>query len=121
MTSSRRNAHCKDMLIDFNAQQEKIFEGMNGGEGIVSAKMFVNSSGKVIISRLKPGAYIGLHTQAASNDINFVVSGEDLAVCDSHEEVLTPGVCHYCPKGSSHMIRNTGHDDLVLYTVVQEL
>lgn len=109
------------MLIDFNAKDEKIIEGMNGGTGKVAAKMFMNSSGKVIVSRLEPGASIGLHTQATSNDINFVVSGRGLAYCDGSEEVLHAGVCHYCPKGSSHEIINTGSEDLILYTVVQEL
>ena len=108
------------MLIDFNAQEERVFHGMNGGKGDVSAKMFMNSSGKVIVSRLKPGASIGLHVQAAGNDINFVAGGEGRAVCDGAEELLKAGVCHYCPKGSSHMIENTGTEDLVLYTVVQE-
>ena len=108
------------MLIDFNAQDERVITGMNGGKGEVAAKMFMNASGKVIVSRLKAGASIGLHTQTSGNDINFVVSGTGRAVCDGSEEILTAGVCHYCPKGSSHMIENTGSEDLVLYTVVQE-
>ena len=108
------------MLIDFNAKEERVFHGMNGGKGDVSAKMFMNSSGKVIVSRIKPGASIGLHVQTTGNDINFVAGGEGRAVCDGAEELLKAGVCHYCPKGSSHMIENTGTEDLVLYTVVQE-
>ncbi len=108
------------MLIDFNAQDEKVIEGMNGGKGKIFAKMFMNSSGKVIVSRLEPGASIGLHTQTTGNDINFIVSGEGKAFCNGIEEILTPGVCHYCPKGSSHEIINTGKEDLLLYTVVQE-
>ena len=109
------------MLIDFNSEKEKIIEGMNGGHGKISAKMFVNQSGKVIVSRLAPGASIGSHVQTSGNDINFVVSGYGKAFCDSIEETLKPGVCHYCPKGSSHEIMNTGQEDLLLYTVVQEL
>ena len=108
------------MLIDFNAQDEKAIEGMNGGKGKIFAKMFMNSSGKVIVSRLESGASIGLHTQSNGNDINFIVSGEGKAFCNGIEEILTPGVCHYCPKGSSHEIINTGKEDLLLYTVVQE-
>ena len=106
------------MLIDFTGQEERIIEGMNGGKGRVAAKMFANSSGRVIVSRLEPSASIGLHTQATGNDINFVVSGKGRAFCDDVEETLTAGVCHYCPKGSSHMIENIGTEDLVLYTVV---
>ncbi len=108
------------MLINFNSQEERIFENMNGGSGRVHAKMFMNSSGKVIISRLEPGASIGLHTQNNGNDINFIVSGNGKAVCDGIEEILTAGNCHYCPKGSSHSIINAGTEDLVLYTVVDE-
>ena len=107
------------MLINFNSQEEQIFENMNGGSGRVHAKMFMNSSGKVIISRLEPGASIGLHTQSSGNDINFVVSGKGKAFCNGEEESLTPGVCHYCPKDSAHTIINTGSEDLVLYSVVQ--
>lgn len=109
------------MLIDFENMNEKIFTGMNGGEGTIAAKMFMNSSGKVIISKMKPGSSIGLHTHGTSNDINFVISGEGKAICGGKEEILIPGVCHYCPKGSSHTIINTGKNDLVLYTVVQEV
>ena len=109
------------MLIDFNSQEEHVFSSMNGGTGRVAAKMFMNSSGKVIVSRIEPNSSIGLHVQGNGNDINFVVSGTGKAVCDGEEETLTPGVCHYCPKGSSHSIINTGQEDLVLYTVVQEL
>ena len=109
------------MLIDFNAQQERIFEGMNGGNGQVAAKMFMNSAVKVIVSRIRPGGSIGLHVKESSNDINFVAAGAGIAFCDGKEEALSVGVCHYCPKGSRHMIENTGREDLVLYTVVQKL
>ena len=107
------------MLIDFNKEDWKIFEGMNGGKGKIAAKMFVNQSGRVIVSRIKPGASIGLHIQSNGNDINFVVSGKGKAFCNGEEEILTPGVCHYCPKDSAHTIINTCDEDLVLYTVVQ--
>lgn len=55
-----------------------------------------------------------------SDDINYVISGEGLAVCDGVEEHLTSCVCHICPRGSLHSITNTGSDDLVLFTVVVE-
>ncbi len=40
------------MLIDFNKEDWKIFEGMNGGKGKIAAKMFVNQSGRVIVLSL---------------------------------------------------------------------
>ena len=109
------------MLIDFNAEKEVVVPNMNGGDGEVAAKMFVNGCGKVIVSRIRPHSSIGLHLQKTSNDINFVVSGAGKAVCNGKEEALTAGVCHYCPRGEEHAIINTGDTDLVLYTVVQEL
>ena len=109
------------MLVDFNAQEEIVSHGINGGKEDMCAKMYMNSSGKVIVSRIAPNSSIGLYTQKSGNDINFVVSGTGRALRDGVEEILTAGVCHYCPKGSSHMIENTGAEDLVLYTVVQEL
>ncbi|MBQ9389065.1 MAG: cupin domain-containing protein [Synergistaceae bacterium] len=109
------------MLIDFNSQKEITFQALNNGNGNVHSKMFMNSSGKIIVTRIEPGASIGLHTQNTGNDINFIVSGNGKALCNGNEEILTQGNCHYCPKGSSHSIINTGPDDLVLYTVVQEL
>lgn len=36
----------------------------------------------------------------------------------AHEERFEPGVMHICPQGSTHSIRNTGKDDLILLTVV---
>lgn len=56
----------------------------------------------------------------ASDDVNFVLLGTGLAVCDGQEEPLEPGVCHICKKGSEHSIQNTGEGDLVLLTLVVE-
>ncbi|MDO5295323.1 MAG: cupin domain-containing protein [bacterium] len=109
------------MLIDFTSLTEFTLENMNGGSGQVAAKMIVNSDGKVIVSKIRPKSSIGKHLHRTSNDINFVISGQGLAICGESEETLSPGVCHYCPKGSEHSIVNTGTEDLVLFTVVQEL
>ncbi len=108
------------MKIDFNEIQEQTFPGMNGGTGLMSAKMFLSDKGKIIPTKLHPGGSIGPHVQATSDDINYVLSGTGIAVTDGAEETLEPGVCHVCPKGSEHSIRNTGDEDLVLLTVVVE-
>ena len=39
---------------------------------------------------------------------------------DDTEEILRPGVCHYCPQGHSHSFINEGDQDLVFYAVVPE-
>lgn len=108
------------MLIDFEQIQERQVTGMNGGTGTVHAKMFVGECGKIIPSRLEPGAGIGMHAHPTSDDINLILSGTGKAVCEGEEEVLRAGVCHICPKGCSHSIENTGESDLVMLTVVVE-
>lgn len=106
------------MLIDFYKIKESEFENMNGGSGIVFAKMFSDKFARVIVSRIPVGASIGKHIQKTGNDLNFVASGTGVAFCDGKQEKLIPGVCHICPKGSEHLIINDGKEDLVLYTVI---
>lgn len=108
------------MKIDFNRLHEVAVPKMNGGEGECRARMFADDSGKIIYSVLPPGASIGPHRQATSNDVNYVVSGHGKAVCDGVEEYLSPGQVHYCPRGSVHSIANTGDAELVLFSVVTE-
>ncbi len=108
------------MLVDFNEIQEITIPGMNGGTGMMSAKMFMGEQGKMIYTKIHSGGSIGLHRHETSDDINYVVSGEGKAVCDGKEEILRAGVCHICKRGSEHSITNTGKDDLVLLTVVVE-
>ena len=94
------------MRIDFNQIQEMTMPCLHGGPGEMSARF--------------PGGGIGLHSHPTSDDVNFVLLGTGLAVCDGQEEPLEPGVCHICKKGSEHSIQNTGEGDLVLLTVVVE-
>lgn len=108
------------MRIDFNAMQAHRMPGMNGGTGEMTAKLFAHEHGKVITCAIHAGGSIGLHTHKTSDDINFVLSGTGVAVCDGQEEPLEAGVCHICPKGSAHSIANTGSDDLLLLTIVSE-
>lgn len=108
------------MLIDFNELKEITIPNMNGGEGNIIAKMDVNDCGRFIQTVIPPKSSIGPHLQETNDDINFIVSGEGIAICDDSEEILKAGTCHVCPKGSTHSIINTGDEDLVFYTVVPQ-
>ena len=108
------------MRLDFNAMAEAAISNLNHGRGTVRAKMFMDQNNKIMISVLPPGTSIGTHRHETSSEMNYVISGRGRAVCDTAEEDLHPGVCHYCPKGASHGIMNTGEEDLVLFTVVPE-
>ena len=61
-----------------------------------------------------------MHRHETSDDINYVLSGNGKATCDGEEEILSPGTCHICKKGSEHSIENTGDEDLILLTIVVE-
>ncbi|MBQ3379691.1 MAG: cupin domain-containing protein [Clostridia bacterium] len=106
------------MLIDLNAFETLKIPNLNGGDGSVSAKMFSDDRGKIIISRIPAGSSIGQHLQKTGDDINYVISGTGTAICDGVSEKLKAGVCHICPEGSVHSIINTGDRDLVLFSVV---
>lgn len=108
------------MLIDFNKTVEITCPGMNSGTGIMTAKMYMDEQGKIILCSIHVGGSIGLHKHETSDDINYVLSGTGKAICDGHEEFLNAGTCHICKKGSEHSIINTGSEDLVLFTVVVE-
>lgn len=108
------------MLIDFNKIKEATFPGMNNGSGTMSARLYMNSQGKIIPCSIHPGGSIGSHKHETSDDINFVLSGSGKAICDGQEEALYAGACHICKKGSEHSIVNTGDEDLVLLTVIVE-
>lgn len=98
------------MRIDFNQIQEMTMPCLHGGPGEMSARFFGGEGGKLISCRIHP----------TSDDVNFVLLGTGLVVCDGQEEPLEPGVCHICKKGSEHSIQNTGEGDLVLLTLVVE-
>lgn len=108
------------MLLDFNKMKEVVVPGMNNGTGMITVKMCMDTQGKVIFCTMHAGSSIGLHTHETSDDINYVLSGTGTAICDGQEEILTPGTCHICKRGSKHSIMNTGDADLVLLTVVTE-
>lgn len=106
------------MRIDFNQLDEATIPGMNGGTGTLSARMFNSEAYRIIPTAIHPGGSIGAHVQESGDDLNYVISGVGLAVCDGIEEPLAPGVMHICPQGSEHCIKNTGEEDLVMLTIV---
>ena len=108
------------MRIDFNAIPEKTMQGLHGGAGEMTAKMYTDEQRKVIPCRIHPGGSIGLHRHETSDEICYVLYGTGIATCDGTEEPLAADVCHICPKGSEHSIVNTGIFDLVMLTVVVE-
>lgn len=54
--------------IDFHALQEVNIPNLYNGDGIVSARMFMDFANKVMISRLPVDASIGAHTHLTSSE-----------------------------------------------------
>lgn len=108
------------MRIDFNGIPDTNIADMNGGAGEMTARVYDGDGLKVIPCRIHPGGSIGTHRHTDGKDINYILYGTGIAVCDGKEEILTTDVCHICPKGSEHSIINTGMTDLVMLTVVVE-
>ncbi len=108
------------MRIDFNEIEEILMPGMNGGTGTMTARMYKDTSYRIIRTVIHPGGSIGEHVQMTGDDMNYIISGKGTAVCNGAEEDLKPGVMHICPKGSKHGIVNSGEEDLVMLTVVAE-
>jgi mannose-6-phosphate isomerase-like protein (cupin superfamily) len=106
------------MIIDFEKIAEQTLENFKGGEKAVCAKMYVDDLHRIMMLKLEPGASIGMHTHDTGSEIAFILHGTGTALYDDGEEPLSPGICHYCPKGHSHSIRNTGTEDLIFYAVV---
>lgn len=106
------------MQIDFDSIETQSLPRFKNGEGMMMARMFFDGSVRVLSARLKPGSSIGSHTHTDGSEVMFFLSGEGKAVCDGVEEPLKAGSCHYCPKGSTHMVVNTGDEDLMMYCVV---
>ena len=108
------------MRIDFGNLPDTKTSGMFGGTGEMTARIYEAEGVKVIPRRIHPGGSIGLHRHEDSEEINYILYGNGVAVCDGVEEILATDVCHICPKGSEHSIVNTGVIDLVMLTVVTD-
>lgn len=105
------------MRIDFGSLPDTKIAAVYGGSGEMTARIYEAEGIKIIPRRIHPGGSIGLHRHDESEEINYILYGNGVAVCDGVEEILATDVCHICPKGSEHSIANTGVIDLVILTV----
>ncbi|MCQ2566749.1 MAG: cupin domain-containing protein [Clostridia bacterium] len=108
------------MLINFSEMEPKTIQAFKGGEREVQTCMFKDENGKIARFSLEPGASIGFHLHDTSSEMIYVISGSGKALFDASEEALLPGICHYCPKGHSHSVINSGNETLTFFAVVPE-
>lgn len=88
----------------------------NGGGQTVGYSFFADVPNLKLIFRkraLKPGAAIGYHQQT-EDEIYYVLSGQGVMTLDGKDYPVTPGAAILTRTGSSHGLKQTGPDDLVI-------
>ena len=108
------------MKLDFVSMEETIIPHFKDGEKEIAAKMFFDGTNRLLHGRLVPGASIGTHCHDTSSEVIYILSGTATVLCYGQSVILTPGQCHYCPKGSTHTMKNNGTDDLIFFAVVPQ-
>jgi mannose-6-phosphate isomerase-like protein (cupin superfamily) len=87
-----------------------------GGGQTVGYSFFRNAPGLKLVFRkraLKPGSAIGYHEQH-EDEIYYVLSGRGVMKLDGKDVEVAPGTAILTRPGSSHGIRQTGKEDLVI-------
>ena len=106
------------MLIDFSVIPETEQKNFKGGEGSYCRSASGDEACTIMRGCLRPGSSIGEHTHVDSCEVIYVLSGTATIVCDGVSETVEAGQTHYCPKGSTHTMKNNGESDLVVFAIV---
>ena len=107
-------------MLKFYEMPDTVLEHFKGGEGSTITKMFADDLNRIFVGRLQPGCSIGMHTHDTSSEVIYVLEGVGTTVLDGVTEMLQPGDCSYCKKGSTHTLMNKGEADLVFFAVVPQ-
>jgi len=88
----------------------------NGGGQTIGYSFFDKTPGMKFVFRkraLKPGSGIGYHEQK-EDEVYYVLSGKGVMTIDDKPFDVTPGTAVLTRPGSSHGLKQTGPDDLVI-------
>lgn len=108
------------MLIDFNSIPLTVVPNMRGGEKEVHLRRYQDENGKIMRGTLIPGATIGPHVHDTSSEVIYILSGTGKVLYEGEYEPLSPGACHYCPKGKGHSLINDSDGDLDFLAIIPE-
>jgi mannose-6-phosphate isomerase-like protein (cupin superfamily) len=104
-------------VVEHDAEVAKQEPGThNGGGQTVGYSFFSKVPNLRLVFRkraLKPGSGIGLHVQK-EDEIYYVLSGTGTMTLDGKTVDVTPGTAVLTRTGSSHSLRQTGKEDLVI-------
>ena len=104
-------------VIEKDAEVAKNEPGThNGGGQTVGYSFFAKTPNLHLVFRkraLKPGSGIGYHEQK-EDEIYYVLSGRGVMTLDGKEVPVGPGDAILTRTGSSHGLKQTGTEDLVI-------
>ena len=104
-------------VIEHDAEVAKNEPGTHNGGGQTVGYSFFSKVPKLeLVFRkraLKPGSGIGLHVQK-EDEIYYVLSGAGTMTLDGKTVNVTPGTAVLTRTGSSHSLKQTGAEDLVI-------
>ena len=109
------------MNIDFSKIEENDYPNFKGGEGKLVARMYVDETIRYVNGYLPKGSTIGVHTHETNSETIYVFSGTGKVIYDGVEIPVAAGSCHYCPKGHTHTLINTGDEELRFLGIIPEL
>ena len=108
------------MKIDFDKIEQVSIPNFKGGEKSFDVKMFTAAGCKILKGELQSGASIGMHTHSTDCEIMRIEQGSGVVIFDGEEIPLQAGDIHYCPKGHTHSLINTGEAPLSFLGIVPE-
>lgn len=82
--------------------------------------MTASDTGKLIICRIQKGFTSAVRRYTEIEDVNYIVSGTGLILCNGTERNLSADEYHIFKKGADYSIINTGDEDLVLLSYIKE-
>ena len=104
-------------IIQHEADIQKAEPGThNGGGQTIDYSFFDKTPGMRFVFRkraLKPGSGIGYHEQK-EDEVYYVLSGRGVMTLDDKPVEIGPGTAVLTRPGSSHGLRQTGKEDLVI-------
>jgi mannose-6-phosphate isomerase-like protein (cupin superfamily) len=104
-------------IIEHDPEVAKTEPGThNGGGETIGYSFFKSVPNLKLVFRkraLHPGSGIGLHEQK-EDEIYYVLSGTGTMTLDGRSVDITPGTAVLTRTGSTHSLKQTGRDDLVI-------
>jgi mannose-6-phosphate isomerase-like protein (cupin superfamily) len=88
----------------------------NGGGQTIGYSFFDKTPGMKFVFRKRafhPGSGVGLHEQH-EDEVYYALSGKGVMTVDGKDVEMTPGTAVLTRPGSSHSLKQTGPDDLVI-------